>query len=341
MEDFLRHIFTTMEPTSTNLIMPAWLDITAILFGAAFGSLSAKEHNLDLLGSIVLGIVCGLGGGLIRDIILQRGGVYMIQSPIAIPICLLAAFLVFFFSGLIIKLGWILPWIDILSVVLFAASGTEKAVLYSVSVFGSVMLGTMTGVGGGMLRDMMLGEVPSLLRRGNFYSLCALVGSFTYYVCVHAGMIKEVACGVCVVLGVGLWWLSQRFNWLSPMSVDLTPLVVKPVKKIVKATPVVRQVASAVASVSRQVEKADRTWRILRPSGNLEQLSADIKTVERQNDAPGGSIGGTTSASPKADGGTHAEPGDARAGDAGAAGSERDGAPGDGGGSPGEGGQRQ
>ena len=72
MEELFRHIFTTMEPTDTNLIMPAWLDITAILVGAAFGSLSAKEHQLDLLGSVALGLMCGLGGGLIRDIILQR-----------------------------------------------------------------------------------------------------------------------------------------------------------------------------------------------------------------------------------------------------------------------------
>ncbi len=256
MEELLKHIFTTMEPTNTDLVMPAWLDIAAILVGAAFGSLSAKEHKLDLLGSVAMGIMCGLGGGLIRDMILQRGGVYMITSPIAIPLCLIATLIVFFFSGLVLKFEKLLPWVDILSVVLFAASGTEKAVLYSLSIFASVMLGTMTAVGGGMLRDMVLGEVPKIFRRGNFYALCAVAGSFAYYVCVHAGMVKETACFICVVVGMGLWWLSKRYDWLSPQAVDLSPIVVKPVKRIVAATPVVRDVAHAVASVGRGMEAA-------------------------------------------------------------------------------------
>ena len=172
----------------------------------------------------------------------------MITSPIAIPLCLIATLAVFFFSGIILKFRPILPWIDILSVVLFAASGTEKALLYSLSVFAAVMLGTMSGVGGGMLRDMVLGEVPSVFRRGNFYGLCAVVSSFVYYLCVESGMVKEAACFIAVIVGVGLWWLSKKFNWLSPMAVDLTHVVAKPVKKIVKATPVVRTVASAIQS---------------------------------------------------------------------------------------------
>ena len=283
MEELLRHIFTTTEPTSTNLIMPAWLDITAILFGAAFGSLSAKEHQLDLLGSVALGLMCGLGGGLIRDIILQRGGVYMITSPIAIPLCLLATLVVFFFSGFILKLGPILPWIDILSVVLFAASGTEKALLYSLSVFASVMLGTMSGVGGGMLRDMVLGEVPSIFRRGNFYALCAVVSSFTYYVCVHLGILKEAACFFAAFIGTGLWWLSKRFNWLSPVSVDLTPVVAKPVKKIVKATPVGRSVANVVTAMGRDVNQV------------LDDITPDDAELTVQAKAPAPSPSDTSS----------------------------------------------
>ncbi len=271
MEELLKHIFTTMEPTNTDLVMPAWLDISAILVGAAFGSLSAKEHKLDLLGSVALGLLCGLGGGLIRDIILQRGGVYMISSPIAIPLCLLATLIVFFFSGLVLKFEKLLPWVDILSVVLFAASGTEKAVLYSLSVFASVMLGTMTAVGGGMLRDIVLGEVPKIFRRGNYYALCAVAGSLAYYICVHAGMVKETACFICVVIGMGLWWLSRKYDWLSPQAVDLTPIVVKPVKRIVQATPVVRSVASAAASVGRGVETVERDV-----GHGVEDVSRDV-----------------------------------------------------------------
>lgn len=290
MEELFRHIFTTMEPTNTDLIMPAWLDIAAILVGAAFGSLSAKEHKLDLLGSVALGLLCGLGGGLIRDVILQRGGVYMISSPIAIPLCLIATLTVFFFSGFWMKFEKVLPWVDILSVTLFAASGTEKAVLYSLSVFASVMLGTMTAVGGGMLRDMVLGEVPKIFRRGNFYALCAVAGSFAYYVCVHAGMVKETACFICVVVGMGLWWLSRRYNWLSPQAVDLTPIVVKPVKRIVTSTPVVRNVASAVAGVGRGVEDVERDLEHL---GERNESKAGDGTPATGTDAaPSGEAGG-------------------------------------------------
>lgn len=77
------------------LMLPAWLELTAVVVGSLSGSLVAIDRKLDMTGCVALSLICGLGGGLIRDIIMQRGDVYMLNSTPAILLCVLAGIIVF------------------------------------------------------------------------------------------------------------------------------------------------------------------------------------------------------------------------------------------------------
>ena len=122
MESF----FTSLNPQFSVLAMPQWIDMAAVVVGAAFGGLTATERKLDLFGAAGLGMLCGLGGGLIRDMIMQRGTVFMLDSPWAIPVAAVAGMVAFFFSGLFRRIDRITAVVDILSVGIYTATGTDK-----------------------------------------------------------------------------------------------------------------------------------------------------------------------------------------------------------------------
>ena len=208
--------------------IPVWLDLAAVVVGSASGLLVAQDRKLDLVGHIVLAMLGGLGGGLIRDIIMQRGGVYMISSEMAIPVTVLAGLVGFLFPGIFRKVPNLLEWVDIISVGLFVAAGTDKAVIYSLGPWAAVLMGTATGVGGGMMRDIFLGDTPRIFQRSNLYAICAVAGSVVYYVAIFKLCINRPwAVALCVLVTVLLRRISLRFNVLSPADMDLTPKVVE------------------------------------------------------------------------------------------------------------------
>ena len=80
-----------------SVAVPSWLDLATVIVGALSGILVARDRHLDLVGFVGLGLLGGLGGGLIRDVMMQEGGVYMLNSPYAIPAAVLTAILLFMF----------------------------------------------------------------------------------------------------------------------------------------------------------------------------------------------------------------------------------------------------
>lgn len=237
--------------------IPPWLDLTSVVVGALTGCIVAKKRNLDLVGFIALSILCGLGGGLLRDMVMQRGGVYMLDSHYAIPGTVIIALVTSFFPTPFFSNPAALEWSDILSVSLFAISGTDKAVVWGLNPWAVVLMGTLTAVGGGMLRDVFLGDIPRIFRKSNLYALCAVAGSLSYLFCVAIGFNKIVCALVCTLVTVGLRRTSMRYHIMSPANVDLTPHVRS-------------QVHRAESSVSR-AERRMRKVRALRRAKRIDQ----------------------------------------------------------------------
>lgn len=221
------------EAQSAALEIPFALEMLGVIVGGMGGTLTACNRKLDIVGAVALSMVCGLGGGLIRDVIMQVGSVYMLDSPYAIPVSVAVGLFVFFFHSPFESHPEAIEWLDILSVGLFAVAGVDKALVHGLSPLAALLMGVLTGSGGGLLRDIVLGDVPKLFQKGNWYAICSLGGSVAYYSLVVAGDAeKGVAGAIGVAVTVVMRRLSLRYDLKSPANVDLTPKVKQSFKRV-------------------------------------------------------------------------------------------------------------
>lgn len=245
---------------SESVAIPLAFELLAVVVAAATGALTARENKLDLVGAIGLAVLVSLGGGLIRDVILQEGNVYILRQPIALPVAVATAAAVFTFPVMVEKPDRLVAVLDIFSVGLFAVMGADKTMLYGYPAITCVMMGFFTAVGGGLLRDVCLARVPYIFQRSNLYAIAAIAGALTYIVlvqCLDIWNIAAAAISVAVTMAVR-WW-SIRFNIMSPTEVDLHKLP-EPVKKV--ARPVVRPVRKAAQHVSTKTSQAAEQARL-------------------------------------------------------------------------------
>lgn len=245
---------------SESVAIPLAFELLAVVVAAATGALTARENKLDLVGAIGLAVLVSLGGGLIRDVILQEGNVYILRQPLALPVAVATAAAVFTFPVMVEKPDRLVAVLDIFSVGLFAVMGADKTMLYGYPAITCVMMGFFTAVGGGLLRDVCLARVPYIFQRSNLYAIAAIAGALTYIVlvqCLDIWNIAAAAISVAVTMAVR-WW-SIRFNIMSPTEVDLHKLP-EPVKKV--ARPVVRPVRKAAQHVSTKTSQAAEQARL-------------------------------------------------------------------------------
>jgi len=215
---------------TTVLQMPLWLDLLGLIVGSVFGGLTAAERKLDVVGAMGLAMLCGMGGGLIRDMIMQVGNVYMLSTPYAIPASITAGLLGYLFLRGFRHFPNSMEWLDMVAISLFAAAGADKAMLYGLGGWACVLMGTMTAVGGGMLRDVFLGDVPQIFRHSNLYALCAVMGSLVYWLVAQLDVNRIWAVIACFVVTIGLRRLSLRFDIQTPDTIDLTDTVAHPLR---------------------------------------------------------------------------------------------------------------
>lgn len=245
---------------SESVAIPLAFELLAVVVAAATGALTARENKLDLVGAIGLAVLVSLGGGLIRDVILQEGNVYIIRQPLALPVAIATAAAVFTFPVMVEKPDRLVAILDIFSVGLFAVMGADKTMLYGYPAITCVMMGFFTAVGGGLLRDVCLARVPYIFQRSNLYAIAAIAGALTYIVLVQCLDIWNIAAAVIsVAVTMAVRWWSIRYNIMSPTEVDLHKLP-EPVKKV--ARPVVRPVRKAAQHVSAKTSQAAEQARL-------------------------------------------------------------------------------
>ena len=245
---------------SESVAIPLAFELLAVVVAAATGALTARENKLDLVGAIGLAVLVSLGGGLIRDVILQEGNVYILRQPLALPVAIATAAAVFTFPVMVEKPDRLVAILDIFSVGLFAVMGADKTMLYGYPAITCVMMGFFTAVGGGLLRDVFLARVPYIFQRSNLYAIAAIAGALTYIVLVQCLDIWNIAAAVIsVAVTMAVRWWSIRYNIMSPTEVDLHKLP-EPVKKV--ARPVVRPVRKAAQHVSAKTSQAAEQARL-------------------------------------------------------------------------------
>jgi uncharacterized membrane protein YeiH len=169
------------------------LDLLGVAVFAVSGALAAGRKQLDLLGVVVVAIATAIGGGTIRDVLLDRHPIFWIERPSYLVVTIGAALFTIFFVRFRRPPQNSLQIADALGLALFTVSGAqiaERAALPGVIV---VLMGTITGVAGGVVRDVLSAEIPLILRRGNLYASAAIAGATAYLLLEHAGLARQAA----------------------------------------------------------------------------------------------------------------------------------------------------
>ena len=194
------------------------LDLAGIFFFAVSGSLLAARRNFDIVGSLLLGSFVGLGGGVVRDLIINQGVPKAFADPIYLLPPLLAAILVFSHALGVQRYRRTLLVFDAAGLALFCVTGTLTALAAHLHPVSAALLGVTTAVGGGLLRDVVANEVPQLFNPRGVYAVPAMLGAGLTSVLSVSGLLNP-AVGIAVALLVfALRILSLRYGWRIPLA---------------------------------------------------------------------------------------------------------------------------
>ncbi|MGW4913707.1 trimeric intracellular cation channel family protein [Streptomyces sp. NPDC004270] len=193
------------------------LDVIGIFVFAISGALLAVRKNFDVFGIAVLAEVTALGGGIFRDVIIGAVPPAAFTDLGYFITPLLTAFVVFFLHPHVERIQSSVLVFDAAGLGLFCVTGTTKAYSYGLNLTASVALGLATAVGGGVLRDVLANEVPSLLRWDrDLYAVPAIVGATMVALCIHYDALTPFTSGLAVVTAFVLRLLAMRFHWRAP-----------------------------------------------------------------------------------------------------------------------------
>jgi uncharacterized membrane protein YeiH len=199
--------------TDTTLVA---LDLLGIFVFAIAGGLVAVRKDLDVFGVLVLAGITGLGGGILRDVLIGATPPAALEDwrYLAVPVA--AGLLAFVNHPALGKMETSITVLDAFGLGLFAVTGTIKALDAGLGPAPSALMGLVTGIGGGVMRDVLAGRVPAVFR-GELYATPALAGAVVVVVGTH----YEVPFGVVAFAGAGLcigWRLLAIWrNWQAPV----------------------------------------------------------------------------------------------------------------------------
>lgn len=239
-----------LSPESAGLISTG-IDHASVLVGVLTGALFACDRKLDIIGTVALGLVAGYGGGIMRDLLLQSHGIYFMTHPELIAVSIVISVFAFYFRGVFKHLDATVFFADSVSVGLFAFAGASKAMVCGQSPVMAVILGTVTAVGGGALRDICVGETPGIFLRGNFYAIAGLAGAAVFAAFALLGCPQVAAGAACVIVAAFLRYMSVYFDWKTRSEADFTPHVKRSVRKVVGAV----LAAGSAQGKSRRTQK--------------------------------------------------------------------------------------
>ena len=210
-----------MQPAVENLNdIIRIVDLAGVLGNAILGGIAARSARLDLVGFGILAIMSGLGGGIIRDTLLQGGVPVALTDPYYLILAITGAAIAFVAP---LQGKWTqrpLVLIDAFAVGCWSAVGVQKALDAGLGWLPAIILGMITAVGGGMVRDVLLMRVPSIFGGNTLYATSSLVASLITVVFVILGL-PEIGALVAILTGGSLSLLAKRFGWVLPTEVRI------------------------------------------------------------------------------------------------------------------------
>lgn len=191
------------------------LDILGTFVFALSGGLMAARKRFDIVGITVLSVAAGLGGGMTRDVLLGDTPPVAFREEIYLLTALLAAVAIFLFHRQITRMDYSVRLLDAVGLGVFAVSGTLKSLEFDLGPLPAILLGTVTGAGGGVIRDLLAREVPLILQR-DIYALAAVLGGTILVLMLWTGLDTTIAAGSGLLATIGIRLLALRYNWQAP-----------------------------------------------------------------------------------------------------------------------------
>lgn len=206
------------------------LELTGTIAFAISGAMLAIEKRLDIFGAIVLGTVCAVGGGLLRDLILGNTPPAMFQSPIYAFTAIITCILTFSLEYAInksykfsqkIKKNWyntkFMTLCDSIGLGIFVVVGMNAAINsgYFDNAFLCIFVAVITGIGGGMIGETMVATIPKVLRK-RIYAVAGIIAAIIYYIFEKLSVYKPLSMFTVITLTVIIRLMAIRFNWNLP-----------------------------------------------------------------------------------------------------------------------------
>jgi uncharacterized membrane protein YeiH len=193
------------------------LDLIGTFVFALSGASAGLRHRLDLFGVLVLSFAAALAGGITRDVLIGAVPPVGISDWRYIAAALTAGIVFFIWDSTVVRLRMTILLLDAAGLGLFAVTGTLKALKYHLGPGTAVLLGVLTGVGGGVLRDVLVSEVPTILGRSELYAVAALCGATIVVVARELGLPPHVGAIGGALACFALRAIAIRRGWRLPV----------------------------------------------------------------------------------------------------------------------------
>ena len=200
--------------TSTFVLL---LDFLGTFAFAISGALVAVRHRLDLFGVLVLSFAAAAAGGITRDVLLGATPPLALVDWRYLGVSTVAGLVTFYRHGQVERFRNPVQVSDAAGLALFAVVGASKALASGVGPVGAVLLGVLTGVGGGIVRDVLVAQVPAVLHR-ELYAVAALAGAIVFVAGRELGLAQAPAAIAGAALCFGVRWLAIRQGWRLPVA---------------------------------------------------------------------------------------------------------------------------
>lgn len=192
------------------------LDLVGIFVFAISGGLVAVRNQLDIVGVIVLAMATGLGGGVIRDVVIGAVPPPAVKDWWYLLVPVLGGLVTFYWHPAVGRLERVINVFDAFGLGLFCVAGALKAHEYGLGPVPGAALGMVTGVGGGIIRDLLVGRVPVIFRKGELYAIPALAGAAVASTGAELDVAAQVVVGPAAAVTIVWRLLALQRGWTAP-----------------------------------------------------------------------------------------------------------------------------
>jgi uncharacterized membrane protein YeiH len=192
-----------------------FLDLAGTFFFAVSGAMVAIKKKMDLFGVIVLGTITAIGGGTLREILLGKFPPFIFRRDIYLMLAVMGALAAFLFVKQLLRISSVVLLADAVGLGTFVSIGVQQALSADITPASAVILGTMTAVAGGMIRDVLAGEIPFVLTR-DFYAVSCIIGGMFFLFLNRMGFGTDTVMTATTLLVIILRVLAIRYRWKLP-----------------------------------------------------------------------------------------------------------------------------